>query len=300
MMNNSKQYIAIGIFVVFSIAAAIFITIWLAFGINDTKYNTYVATFHEAVDGLQLNSNVTFNGVPIGKVTKIDINHKHPGSVDVTLSIEEGTPITDHTYATLMSQGITGLSYVGLINKPKKGNGQQGDKDSGKVKRLKPSNGPPYTHIPTKPSMMTNITREVGSVAKNINKITDALSNVINKENTRKVSNILNNINMVMEDVANNKHKINNSIKNLQVTLENIQKTSRQMNRLITNIAILSENINTEVMPEVNHVLVPQLSQTLENIDAATYRMNSFMRKLNRNPSILVTGQAPLPPGPGE
>ena len=34
--------------------------------------------------------------------------------MELILSIEEGTPITTSTSATLISQGITGVTYVGL------------------------------------------------------------------------------------------------------------------------------------------------------------------------------------------
>ncbi len=49
---------------------------------------------------------------------KLNLSQEDPRRVEMLLNIEEGTPITVSTAATLISQGITGNTYVGFQQIP--------------------------------------------------------------------------------------------------------------------------------------------------------------------------------------
>ncbi|MDC0535129.1 MCE family protein [Francisellaceae bacterium] len=303
-MNNNKQYVIIGAFVIFSLAAMIIIGIWLAFGLDDTKYNTYLAVFNEPVDGLQLNSDVKFNGVSVGKVSAININKKNPSNVDVELAIQDGTPITTSTYATLMAQGITGLSYIGLQTKYRKP----------PIQLLTPTSSPPYTEIVTKPSILSNITQQIEKVSNDVGDISNSVAKMVNNENSLKVNDIITNVDDITKTIANNDKNIQQSFDNLNKILANISDSSNQFNDMITNInqtaksvaivgeqvAEIAKSVQFQTLQGLNQVVIPELATSIRDINESAIQLNQLLDALNRNPSMLVTGQLPPQPGPGE
>jgi phospholipid/cholesterol/gamma-HCH transport system substrate-binding protein len=46
--------------------------------------------------------------------------------------------------------------------------------------------------------------------------------------------------------------------------------------------------------------ILPQARKALDNIDALSTTLTGVATKVNRDPSILIRGTAPPPPGPGE
>jgi phospholipid/cholesterol/gamma-HCH transport system substrate-binding protein len=303
-MNNNKQYVIIGAFVIFSLAAMIIIGIWLAFGLDDTKYNTYLAVFNEPVDGLQLNSDVKFNGVSVGKVSAININKKNPSNVDVELAIQDGTPITTSTYATLMAQGITGLSYIGLQTKYRKP----------PIQLLTPTSSPPYTEIVTKPSILSNITQQIEKVSNDVGDISNSVAKMVNNENSLKVNDIITNVDDITKTIANNDKNIQQSFDNLNKILANISDSSNQFNDMITNInqtaksvaivgeqvAEIAKSVQFQTLQGLNQVVIPELATSIRDINQSAIQLNQLLDALNKNPSMLVTGQLPPQPGPGE
>ena len=89
--------------------------LWLASGgAIQKKYDTYLAIEDESVAGLNLNAPVKYNGVDVGKVHRIDLDHADPQRVILSFDIERGTPVKEDTIAILKTQGITGITYVEL------------------------------------------------------------------------------------------------------------------------------------------------------------------------------------------
>jgi phospholipid/cholesterol/gamma-HCH transport system substrate-binding protein len=78
------------------------------------KYDLYRAVMDESVAGLNLNAPVKFNGVDVGKVRVIELDHANPNRVNLLFAIERGTPVREDTIAVLKTQGLTGIAYVEL------------------------------------------------------------------------------------------------------------------------------------------------------------------------------------------
>ena len=113
-MDTNINYTAVGAFVIFLITAIILGIIWLSSGFSFEKYSTYMAYMQESVSGLSIDAPVEFNGVSVGAVKTIELNHKNPHLVEITFTIKSSTPITTNTIATLTTRGITGITYIAL------------------------------------------------------------------------------------------------------------------------------------------------------------------------------------------
>ena len=128
--------------------------LWIASGgINQKKYDTYLAIENESVAGLSINALVKYNGVDVGRVSNISLDPKNPQRVRLELAIIYGTMIKKDTLATLKTQGLTGIAYVELSG---------GNTNS---PLLVASESAPYPEIKTIPSLSTRLENLLSTVA---------------------------------------------------------------------------------------------------------------------------------------
>src|SRR5690606_22120300 len=113
-MDTKVNYTVVGIFVILLCLMLVIFFLWLTSLQHREVYDTYIVYMHEEVSGLGTQGPVRYNGVKVGYVDSIRLNPQDPQQVVLKLKIRRGTPITTSTIATLVSEGITGIDYVGL------------------------------------------------------------------------------------------------------------------------------------------------------------------------------------------
>ena len=111
-MENKSHALAAGTFVLLLLALLITLAVWLTR--DSRQLRVFELASHDAVTGLQPQASVRFKGVPVGKVTAIDLDPQSGAQVLVRIAISDQTPITKSTFATLGFQGVTGLAFVQL------------------------------------------------------------------------------------------------------------------------------------------------------------------------------------------
>ena len=303
-MTPNKHYIIVGLFMIVGVIAMLFIGFWLSFGLNTVKLNNYMATFHTPVDGLTMNADVKFNGVSIGSVSHIRIDKKTPGDTVVTLAIQAGTPITTNTYAILKAQGITGLSYIGL---------QINDKEPSTT-FVEPTDQAPYPDIPTRPSLFSSISNQIADITEDIDTTARHIALVFSKKNVQHLSQTLENIDSITTNIASNNQQISNSLASIDNLLSMLSKNSKKYDKLMDNVTEtsasitkatselykMSEKINNQTLQGINQTVLPSLTQSINQLNSAAAQADLLFGKLNKNPAVLVRGQKPLQPGPGE
>lgn len=67
-----------------------------------------------SVGALDPGSDVTFNGIVVGRVERVSIDPLDVGVVAIELSLAQDTPIPEDTSATVSMRGITGMKHVEL------------------------------------------------------------------------------------------------------------------------------------------------------------------------------------------
>src|SRR5262245_37042478 len=112
-MEPRVNYVIVGLFVVVLTTLLVAALIWFT-AAQHKPHQIYLVYMNEPATGLSIDAPVKFNGVDVGTVKDIRLNYSNPKQVCLELSIETGTPINQSTMATLMVQGITGVTYVGL------------------------------------------------------------------------------------------------------------------------------------------------------------------------------------------
>ncbi|MCC2625711.1 MAG: hypothetical protein K0R14_1584 [Burkholderiales bacterium] len=302
-MRDNKQYLIVGLFVL--ITATVLISVWLWFSSHNRQvYNTYLAPFKEAVDGVTTNSVVKYNGVEVGKVKKIELDPHDPHSVLIYLDILERVSINKKAVASMKAQGVTGIFYIS-INVPS--DAKSGD-------NIKPHNEVPYPVITTKESLLSGLTGQAQSIANNLGNLSSDMRELLNEKNIQHVSNILANLDEVSKELSKHSEDVGNSVKTVTKILSSIQKNSENLNvtfskiqeltGTITETAVstngLISDVQSNTLQNINTVLLPNLNSTILHMNQSSYQLEQLLKMLNQNPAVLVRGKTTKPLGPGE
>jgi phospholipid/cholesterol/gamma-HCH transport system substrate-binding protein len=114
---SKAQKVRLGIFLIIGgvlLGGTLVILIGMAALEEHDDYSLY---FSGSISGLETGSVVRYNGLPVGRVESVKIDPKRITEVQVYISVDHGTLITEATVATLQMQGITGLKYIELKNR---------------------------------------------------------------------------------------------------------------------------------------------------------------------------------------
>lgn len=286
-MDTKVNYITVGLFVSLLTLAVIGATIWLA-GVHTTKtYLTYTTYMNEAVSGLSEKAPVKFNGVVVGYVEKVRLNADNPQQVRLILKIEEHTPISEATRSSLLSQGITGITFIGL------------SAEKVKAPPLKTPPNEPYPVILSRPSLLFRLDQTVENMSKDITAVAKSLNEVLSKENRESITNMLENLSGITQAIDKNAKNIDESLATLPKIMNKLESTLDDANAAAKSLRTLSQqghqsiqDLSQQTLPTAQQILI-KLKHTLANIEQLT-------GDLNKNPAMLIRGRTPDPLGPGE
>ena len=307
-MESKTNYTIVGLVVLILAAGLLSAGLWLSVGFNQKVYANYTVYLHEAASGLSIDSPVKYNGVQVGVVKEIRINKNDPRQVEIILSVEQGTPITTSTSATLISQGITGVTYVGLAAA------------SSDLTPLRKMPGEPYPVIPAKPSLFNQIDMILREATDTVNKVGKRIQRIFNKENAKYVKDTLANMDKVSGVIANNSEHINSSLKNADEFLANMTKVSKDLpkmikelkvgvsrfNELAADMSVASKHVSTtmgtgkQALNKLSQQTIPQATILLRRLNNISANIEDVSNEMRQNPSVVIRGTTPPKPGPGE
>ncbi|MFA5959552.1 MAG: MlaD family protein [Tatlockia sp.] len=307
-MEAKTNYTLVGLAVLILAGALLATGLWLSVGFDQKKYDTYLVYIREAVSGLSDQSPVKFNGVKVGFVNKIKLNPADPQQVELLLSIEEGTPITASTTATLISQGITGNTFVGL------------SAGSADLTPLKPKPNEPYPVIPATPSLFHQLDMVLKEVSESVNKVSKQIGEVFNRENIENVNQALKNIKTFSGVMAKNSKHINQSIQSADVLLHNASVASHHfpelmkdlkegvasMRSMANSMTDAGKSVSTTMesgksaIDKISQQAVPSAITVLHRMETIAANLEKVSAQMRQNPAVIIRGTTPPQPGPGE
>ncbi|MDD3266367.1 MAG: MlaD family protein [Burkholderiales bacterium] len=300
---KNKQYLFIGCFVLLGFISIIGILLW--FSADSRKsYNTYQVVFHEPVDGLTTSSVVKYNGVEVGNVSAIVLDNKNPNNITVNLSILQSVSVTTSSYATMKSQGVTGMSYIALTADPK----------ITSFTYIKPHNSEPYPQIPERTSFLTTLTEQAQKIGTNIEDISTEVKVLLNDENITHINHTLANIDKVTSAIADQSGSISDSLKIMTVVLNNVNSNSQSLNDTLLQVSSLvkalelnstkfngiMDSVQNDTLNNINNVLLPNINQSMLNMNNTSGQLSELIKTVNQNPSVFIRGKTNPPKGPGE
>jgi len=175
-----------GIFAFVLAAAVIAAAVWLSG--ESGRYKPYLLVAKSPVSGLNPEAQVRLRGVVVGKVTSIRFDPDNPLQILVSVNVDDATPVTRGTFATLGYQGITGLAYINLD-------------DSGKDAAPLKSSPDQVARIELQPSFLDQLTQSgqellitAGETAKRVNAVLD-------EKNRGKIADVLANLEILSKRI---------------------------------------------------------------------------------------------------
>ncbi len=272
-METNVNYTIVGIFVIALTSAIVMSIIWLSSGFSFDQFKTYEVDMQESVNGLSIDSPVEYNGVEVGSVKSVEIDHQNPQLVELLLSIKSETPVSQGTVATLATRGVTGITYISL-------------KDKGEnLAPLQKQQGQKYPIIPTAPSLFVRLDTALSRASENLHKLTEDINALLSQENLESIRLTLANLSRITGNMAANS-------KQIDAILRNSAKLSGQLTPLIQS------STNTMRILEVQ--TLPATYRMLSNLDATTRSLAETAAELKENPSIIIRGVNRNNYGPGE
>lgn len=216
-METKAGYVVIGAFTLLAILAGLGFFLWLAKVEINQRYSQYDILFDQ-VSGLGQSSPVRFNGVDVGQVLSITLDRANPSRVRVRIEVAAATPVRQGTEATLSSQGVTGVAFVGL---------EGGLADAERLV-IDPEFG--VAEIPSKTSPVQSLLEGAPDVLKQTQVVLDGIGRFTTRENADHVTQILANL-----DHASDR---------LTQTMEDLSTTSASLTAAADRFAAFSEGLD--------------------------------------------------------
>lgn len=286
-MESKTNYTIVGLSVLILFTSLLSAALWLSVGFDRKKYDTYTVYMREAASGLSDDSVVKYNGVKVGVVNKIELNQFDPQQVKIELKIVEGTPITTSTHATLINQGITGNTYLGL------------SATSPSLFPLQKTPGEPYPVIPYTPSFFSQL-------EKNINDVSIGIKRIFDKENAESLKNSLNNIERVTNIVAENDIKLREMLEDLPALIKSLQNSVRKFSSMTGEMSSASKQVSSTMLAGKNSIdklsqqAIPPAVLLLQRLDSIAVNLEKVSNQMRQNPAVIIRGSTQPQPGPGE
>ena len=304
-MENKAHALMAGIFVLVVTALLGVLAIWLMR--DNTERHRYEMSTSETISGLQPQAVVRFRGVPIGKVEVIGFDAKVKGNVLIRVSIDANAPVSKSAYATVASQGVTGLGFIQLDD-----NGESNE-------QLVPNDEDP-PRIPLRQGGIDKLLSKSESILNEVEKAGKGLNKLLSDENQQAA-------NTAVQQLSEAAASINRLSKSLEPTAAALPKMTQDLTRdaratlqsvktVTDEVGATARRLNEKGGPldklaeggEALAVGVQTFStSTLPKLGDVADETARTMRQLRRtvnavddNPQALIFGNGAPVPGPGE
>ncbi len=113
-METKARFMLIAFFALAVIVAAQGFANWIVGSRQNAQFKYYQLVFHGPASGLVTGSGVLFNGLQVGRVTKIGVSPTDPRQVDAEIEVDARTPVKTDTKARVDRRSLVGSMVVAL------------------------------------------------------------------------------------------------------------------------------------------------------------------------------------------
>ena len=300
-MENKAHAMAAGAFVLVVTALLALLAIWLTR--DNTQRDLYDMSTSETVSGLQPQAAVRFRGVPVGKVELIGFDTKVKGNVLIRVSIDRGAPVTKSTFATVASQGVTGLGFIQL------------DDDGKSAERLAVNDDDP-PRIPLKPGGLDKLLKQSEVIFNQVEEASTRLNKLLSDENQQAVT-------AAVKQLGDAAGSIDRLAKGLEPTVASLPALSRDTTATLKSVKTAADDVSAtatrlsekggplDKLSEGGTALaagvetfsagtLPKLGEVADETARAMRQLRRTVSAVDDNPQSLIFGNGPPVPGPGE
>ena len=315
-MENKSHALVAGVFVLVVSALLAVLAVWLMR--DKTQRDLYEMSTSEVISGLQSQANVNFRGVSVGRVEFIGFDTKVKGNVLVQVSVDRSAPMTKSVFATVASQGVTGLSFIQLDD-----TGQSSE-------RLVADNSNP-PRIPIQTGGLDKLLKQSETIIKQFEQAGIKLNLLLADDNQKRfslaldnmgvaaasVSKLSNNLDVILDaQMGPDKVNIPKLVKNIDRVATSLADTSAQAGKAVNEIGITAKRLNEKGGPldrlteggtalasgveTFSAATLPKLGEVADETARTMRQLRRTVNAVDDNPQSLIYGNGPPLPGPGE
>jgi phospholipid/cholesterol/gamma-HCH transport system substrate-binding protein len=300
-MENKAHALAAGFFVLLTSALLVALALWLTHGTGERL--AYEVSSREAITGLQPQATVRFRGVNVGKVDTIGFDPTVPGNVLLRLAVDPGTPITRSTYASLGFQGVTGIAFVQLD-------------DTGESREALPTSDGQPGRIPMRAGLVgqlsaqgTRILSQLEETSRRVNELLAPQRQQALMASVGALERAAASVPPAMQQAGASMQSLRDASGSLAAGADAVKSAAadygrlaqqlqqpggliEQLNRSTAELAATGQTLQADTLPRIN--------RGAEETTWAVRQLGRAAAQVNANPQVLIFGQPPGAPGPGE
>jgi phospholipid/cholesterol/gamma-HCH transport system substrate-binding protein len=311
-MESRAHALAAGTFAIVLILLAVGMFLWLT---RDTTIKTrYVLTTPGNVTGLKAQAPVRYKGLDVGSVESIEFDPARPGDLLVYIRVNDDTPITTRTFAELGLLGVTGLSFVQLLEPSTKSSVASQPRD-------------PLSAIPLQPSLFDRVAdsgerlvAQSEAITQRVNRLLDeprqqelfaAVADI--RETTRKFGTLADELRPAAQAVPALAADARRTLGNADALIGDLrsvtQATEKRLVAIDNAAAAVQEGANKfaatadefrDVSRNLNAVALPRASRLIGDLSRSSQSAQRVLERVGEEPHSLLFGPSGGRPGPGE
>ena len=182
-MENKVSYTIVGLFVLSLLIGIILFVLWLTrYNLDNENIKYYKIYAKESISGLEKNSLVTYKGIDIGQVQKVNIDKNNIEQIEISIYVSDYRMVKENSFAIIQSKGISGNKFIEIVG---------GTNDS-KTLAIN-ENG--FGIIPVKLSFVDELSSSAEKMTGKFESILTKIDTLINEKTINNINGIFNNIN---------------------------------------------------------------------------------------------------------
>ena len=300
-MENKAHALIAGAFVVVVTALLAVLAIWLTR--DSVQRNLYEMSTSETVSGLQPQATVRFRGVAVGKVEKIGFDQKVKGNVLIRVSIDQAAPITRSTFASVASQGVTGLGFIQLDD-----NGESSE-------RLTPNDDDP-PRIALKPGGLDKLLAQSEVIFNQAELATTRINQLLSPQNEAAINTAVTQLAEAAGSINRVARALEPAVATLPALSKDAQAALRSVKAATDEVSLTARRLNEKGGPldrlkdggealaagveTFSAATLPKLGEVADETARTMRQLRRTVNAVDDNPQSLIFGNGPAVPGPGE
>ncbi|NDP64844.1 MlaD family protein [Polaromonas sp.] len=300
-MENKAHALIAGAFVVLVTALLAVLAIWLTR--DNTARNLYEMSTSETVSGLQPQATVRYRGVAVGKVERIGFDQKVKGNVLIRVSIDEAAPVMRSTFATVASQGVTGLGFIQL------------DDDGSSDQRLVPNDDDP-PRIPLKQGGIDKLLKQADVIFNQAEQVTTRINQLLSSQNEAAINTAVTQLAEAAGSINRVAKAMEPAVATLPALSRDAQAALRSVKGATDEVTLTARRLNEKGGPldrlkdggealaagveTFSAATLPKLGEVADETARTMRQLRRTVNAVDDNPQALIFGNGPAVPGPGE
>jgi len=307
-MENRSHALLAGLFTLLLLIAAAVTAIWVS------KQNLpripYELIATSPVTGLTVQSQVRYQGVPVGSVESLRFVPEKPGKVLILIGIDPRTPVTRATWAEIVIAGVTGISNVEL-------------RDDGTSTTRLDSSAANIQQIPIRPNFLDRLITQATAMAPAVEGLLVHIQKIASDENIEALNSTLRNVASLSDQLKRSVVLLEPGLAKVPALIEGLTVTGKRVEEAMVDVRTFTRSAQktldgfnapggtmvqvTQSLKDIREAVsqlrlstLPDVSMLTRSATDASQALTQTARQLGQSPQSLIFGPPRSVAGPGE